>query len=150
MGKLYIAYGSNLNLAQMSARCPSATVYGVGRLNNWELLYRGRKGDAHATIATRKGAFVPVLVWEIQPLDERNLDLYEGFPYYYFKENIIVNINGKVRRAMVYIMNKSQSPATPSQRYVQTIWQGYEDNNLDLSVLQKSLEKNSIECRCNM
>lgn len=41
MGKLYIAYGSNLNLAQMAARCPSASIYAAGLLNNWELIYRG-------------------------------------------------------------------------------------------------------------
>ena len=41
MGKLYVAYGSNLNLSQMAYRCPSARIYGAGQLNNWELVYRG-------------------------------------------------------------------------------------------------------------
>ena len=53
MGKLYIAYGSNLNIAQMAARCPSATVYSIRQLNNWILLYKGRNGNAHATIARK-------------------------------------------------------------------------------------------------
>ena len=55
MGKLYIAYGSNLNLAQMAARCPSASVYAKGVLNNWELVYRGRKANSHATIIKKAG-----------------------------------------------------------------------------------------------
>ena len=78
MGKLYIAYGSNLNLHQMAFRCPSASIYAKGILMNWELLFRGTKGNAHATIKRKKGASVPVLVWEIQPEDEDRLDLYEG------------------------------------------------------------------------
>ena len=66
MKKLYIAYGSNLNLAQMAARCPSARVYAKGVLNNWELVYRGHKANAHATIIRKRGSTVPVLVWEIR------------------------------------------------------------------------------------
>jgi hypothetical protein len=41
MKKLYVAYGSNLNIAQMALRCPTAHIYGTGLLNNWELIYRG-------------------------------------------------------------------------------------------------------------
>ena len=84
MGKLYIAYGSNLNLAQMAARCPSASVYAKGVLNNWELVYRGSKTNSHATIIRQHGFTVPVLVWDIQPYDESRLDIYEGYPHYYF------------------------------------------------------------------
>lgn len=51
MGKLYVAYGSNLNLKQMAYRCPSASIYSTGQLTNWELLYRGSATNSHATIA---------------------------------------------------------------------------------------------------
>ena len=54
MKKLYVAYGSNLNLAQMAARCPSASVYAKGVLNNWALVYRGRKANSHATIIKKQ------------------------------------------------------------------------------------------------
>ena len=146
MGKLYIAYGSNLNLSQMAIRCPSATVYGKGILNNWELVYRGHKANAHATIIKKQGSKVPVLVWEIQPEDECNLDIYEGYPHYYFKKNIMVTIDGKKKKTMVYIMDKKQLPGQPSAQYVKTILQGYLENNMDINALKKSLEINSIEC----
>lgn len=35
--KLYIAYGSNLNLPQMAVRCPTATVKGSGEIKGYEL-----------------------------------------------------------------------------------------------------------------
>lgn len=146
MGKLYIAYGSNLNLSQMAARCPSARVYAKGVLNNWELAYRGTKTNSHATIVRKQGSTVPVLVWEIQPLDEYRLDIYEGYPQYYFKQNVMVDIDGKRKKAMVYIMDTHKRPGTPSSNYIQTILQGYIDNGLDLSIFEKSLEINSIEC----
>ena len=146
MSKLYVAYGSNLNLAQMAARCPSASIYAKGVLNNWELVYRGGKTNSHATIIKKAGASVPVLVWEIQPRDEYRLDIYEGYPHYYFKENVMVEIDGHKKKAMVYIMNERQLPGRPSSTYIDTIRQGYVDNDMDLTVFEKSLERNSIEC----
>lgn len=146
MGKFYIAYGSNLNLAQMATRCPSARVYAKGVLNNWELVYRGAEGNSHATIERKSGSTVPVLVWEIQPIDEYRLDIYEGYPCYYFKKNIMVDIGGRKKKAMVYIMDERQLPGKPSASYVETICQGYIDNNMDISIFEKSLEVNSTEC----
>lgn len=146
MGKLYIAYGSNLNLAQMAARCPSARIYAKGVLNNWELVYRGTERNSHATIIRKPGSTVPVLVWEIQPKDEYFLDIYEGYPRYYFKKNIMVDIGCKKKKAMVYIMDERQLPGRPSASYIETIRQGYTDNDMDISIFEKSLELNSIEC----
>ena len=146
MEKLYIAYGSNLNLAQMAARCPSAKIYAKCVLDNWELVYRGSKTNSHATIIKKSGSIVPVLVWKIQPYDECRLDIYEGYPRYYAKESITIEINGHEKKAMVYIMNKQHLPGRPSATYIDTIRQGYIDNNMDMTIFEKSLERNSIEC----
>lgn len=147
MNKLYIAYGSNLNLSQMAARCPSATIYSTGLLNNWELIFRGSPTNSHATIRKCMGKTVPVLVWNIKPIDEKRLDIYEEYPVYYFKRDIMVNIDGKKKKAMVYVMNESQQPGRPSHQYVQTILQGYRDNNFNIETLTSALEINSIECK---
>lgn len=145
MGNLYIAYGSNLNLEQMAARCPSARIYATGVLNNWELVYRGTKTNSHATIKRKTGATVPVLVWEISDFDENRLDIYEGYPHYYYKKNIMVNIEGKNKKAMVYIMDERFLPGMPSKQYIHTIWQGYVDNSFNLEYLKKTLEQNFKE-----
>ncbi len=146
MGKLYVAYGSNLNLAQMAVRCPSAKVWAKGVLNNWELVYRGRKGNAHATIKRKVGSSVPVLIWDIQPIDERWLDLYEGYPSYYYKRDVMVDVGGRRKKAMAYVMDELQPPGRPSETYIGAIRQGYMDNAMDLSVLWRSLEENAMEC----
>ena len=36
--RLYIAYGSNLNLPQMAFRCPTAKVVGTSEVKGYELL----------------------------------------------------------------------------------------------------------------
>jgi hypothetical protein len=40
--KLYIAYGSNINLEQMAHRCPSSKVVGTAIRNHAALQFQGR------------------------------------------------------------------------------------------------------------
>ncbi len=58
--KLYIAYGSNLNLSQMKHRCPTARVIGTSELKDYELVFRGSGHNAVATVEPCKGSTVPV------------------------------------------------------------------------------------------
>ena len=92
--RLYIAYGSNLNLAQMKRRCPTAKAVGITELRNWRLWFRGQNRNAVATIERERGFKVPVLVWWLQPDDEATLDHYEGFPFLYRKETLRVTVSG--------------------------------------------------------
>ena len=78
--KLYIAYGSNLNLPQMAGRCPTAKVVGASEIKDYALVFRGGRHGAVATIEPCEGSSVPVLLWKITPKDEAALDIYEGFP----------------------------------------------------------------------
>lgn len=146
MKKLYVAYGSNLNIRQMALRCPTARIYSAGILNNWELIYRGSKTGSYATIRRKKGSAVPVVVWSIGEQDEKNLDRYEGYPTFYFKQNVMVDLPFGKKKAMVYIMNTMAKPGRPSNIYKRTIRDGYLANNLDLEYLEESLRKNENEC----
>lgn len=104
--KLYIAYGSNLNLKQMKYRCPTAKLVGKGVVENYELQFKGMPHCSYATIAPCSGKSVPVALWELQPRDEKLLDRYEGYPSHYFKQDLPVKLNnGSEQTAMVYIMN---------------------------------------------
>lgn len=133
---LYIAYGSNLNLKQMARRCPSARLVGTAALYNWRLRFRGGHCNAVATIEPQKSYKVPVLVWRLQPTDERSLDSYEGWPYLYRKEQLRITVNGKRVSAMVYIMNDVvRSYNTPSNVYFDSIYMGYKDAGFDTDIL---------------
>lgn len=145
MEKLYVAYGSNLNLAQMAIRCPTATIYAHGILKNWELIYRGAPTNSYATIRKKDGSHIPVLIWRIQDSDEKELDIYEGFPVTYTKEIIEVDSNGTKIEGMIYMMNQNQKPGKPSSSYIETIRQGYIDNSFDLEYLEQSLAFNLSE-----
>ncbi len=137
--RLYIAYGSNLSTLQMRRRCPTAKVVGKSLLRNWRLRFRGGNGQAVATIERCKGYNVPVLIWKIQPIDEKALDCYEGFPYHYRKENLRITLNGKRVGAMVYIINEGGRPYNaPSTGYYEIIRRSYEELDFDLDILNEA------------
>ncbi len=133
--RLYLAYGSNINLEQMAYRCPTAKVIGATMLPNQELNFR-----RVATIDPKEGSEVPVLVWEIGQQDEINLDYYEGFPRMYRKEIFELEVNGKMRECMAYVMNHG-AISPPSSQYYNGIKLGYEANGMDTSYLRAALER---------
>jgi len=123
---LYIAYGSNLNLGQMKHRCPTAEVVGAAELEGYDLLFRGSRHSAVATVEPLEGGKVPVLLWKLKPQDERALDVYEGWPSFYRKEIHEIELGGKTVPAMVYVMNDGHDYGEPSDYYYNTIREGYE------------------------
>lgn len=137
--RLYVAYGSNLNFEQMKYRCPTAKLYGIGTVYGYELQFKGHSEGAFATIAPKEDASVPVAVWEIKPQDERSLDRYEGYPSHYFKQNIPVWLDGKQVTGMVYIMNLKMNFGLPFPYYYKTVYKGYEDCRMDISVLDAAV-----------
>ena len=106
--KIYIAYGSNMSEVQMAQRCPDATLAETGRVNGYELLFKGSLTGCYATIEKKADAFVPVVLWRISAADERRLDAYEGFPRFYYKKTIPVETDGGTIQGLVYIMHEDR------------------------------------------
>mgnify|MGYP001099081604 FL=1 len=137
--RLYIAYGSNINLEQMAHRCPNSKIVSKEMLKGYELEFRGV-----ATIVPNDKSEVPILIWEIDGRDEHSLDRYEGFPNLYRKELFEIEVDGEKKECMAYLMNKGQiSP--PTSCYYNVINQGYEANGMDTSYLRAALERSVCE-----
>jgi hypothetical protein len=146
MTKLYAAYGSNLNVAQMAVRCPGARIVDTGFIKNYRLVYRGSKTGAYATIIPAAGHIVPVAVWEIDDDNEKNLDRYEGFPTFYYKKTLpVITDMGRRLSSMVYVMFDQAKPGMPCDYYVATCLKGYEDCGLDETKLYESIVYNALE-----
>lgn len=137
----YIAYGSNLNLPQMAFRCPTAKVVGASELKDYELLFRGGRKGSVATVEPLKGSSVPVLLWKLKERDLQSLDRYEGFPSFYRKEILEVELRGKTVSAMVYIMNDGHPFGSPSDYYLNTILEGYQSAGFHTEFLEQAVEK---------
>ena len=129
--RYYIAYGSNLNIPQMRMRCPGARIIGTSVIEDYQLLFKGSKTGSYLNIEPMEGAEVPVVIWEVTETDEKALDRYEGYPNFYYKKEMTLDIKGirtgKVRRrdAFVYIMHEERELGIPSWYYVNTCLDGY-------------------------
>lgn len=124
--KYYFAYGSNLNKEQMKMRCPSATVRGSSVIEDYMLVFR----RGVLTIEPSKGDCVPVGIWKITDDDERRLDVYEGYPKWYHKEEFKILIIGQPHElvsGMAYVMNEGHPIRMASRAYLRTVRDGYRD-----------------------
>lgn len=124
---LYFAYGSNLWRDQMRARCPDATLVGMGCLLGfrWIITQRG-----YASIVASPGDVVYGCVYDISLTDEESLDRYEGVAEgRYYKEKVLVDVAGSQECCMTYIDNTVMH-GLPADEYVTRINAGLHDTEL--------------------
>ena len=121
-----------MNLDQMEYRCPSAQVVGNVRLEDYRLTFCSHNPDRGvATILPETGSHVDGVLWKITQDCEISLDHYEGYPYLYGKEAILVKAgDGRTYESMAYVMNAPHKdcPARPSDFYLRGILEGYADH----------------------
>ena len=81
---LYFAYGSNLSLEQMAARCPESRYIGLARLHDfrWHINQHG-----YANVVPKRGSVVEGLCYLLSRRDEARLDKNEGVPIAYVKQH---------------------------------------------------------------
>ena len=145
--KYYLAYGSNLNITQMKCRCPDARPVGTAIIQDYTLLFKGSKTGAYLTIEPQKGSYVPVGVWEVTAEDEAKLDIYEGFPKFYYKKSVRLPVeffDGKgtaEKTAFVYIMHEERPLGVPTGYYIQVCRQGYCDFRFDMRLIYEACQK---------
>ena len=146
--KLYIAYGSNMNVEQMKRRCPTAKVVTSMFLEGYRLRFMGGRYSAVATIEPSCEDLAPITVWEIHPEDEQNLDLYEGYPHLYRKETLKLKLGKKTFSAMVYILNGDKMLyGHPSEAYFDIIREGYITAGFDPKLLHQAVAENFTEVK---
>lgn len=153
--RYYIAYGSNLNIRQMRMRCPQSRVIGTAMIKDYELLFKGSQTGFYLTIEEKLGGRVPVAVWETTEEDEAALDRYEGFPTFYYKAEMELDIKGiktgkiRHRNCYVYIMHEERQVGMPSAFYLHTCLDGYSAFGFDEGFLWDAVENSRRVCHEN-
>jgi len=139
--KYYFAYGSNLHKAGMITRCPDSEPIIAGMLLGKELLFR-----RFATIQNNILDRVYGAIYEVSKEDEKQLDLYEGFPHLYRKETVkIKGMDGKSYLCFVYILNEETveyGPPTPN--YYNTLINGFTEWGLPDGFLAKAMRVTTV------
>lgn len=143
---LMFSYGMNTNQTLMKLRCKEATVLGAGTLAGHKLHFR-----YHCDIVRTDDLRNQVhgLVWQIHKDDLEIIDAIEGYPEYYTRERVYVNVpreNGirSMFGCWAYHMNNQIGVEPPDEQYLKLVMEGYEQNNLPTKQLIDALE------RCNM
>ena len=132
---LYAAYGSNLNKTQMGIRCPHAVPVGASALDGWRLIFR----RGYLTIEPCGSGEVPLGIWRISGRDERSLDRYEGYPGFYRKSIVTVDVCGKPAECLVYIMRNGFPAKLPDGYYMEICEHGYSDFRLPVLKLHEAV-----------
>ena len=144
--RYYLAYGSNLNMAQMRYRCPGAVPLGTAEIKDYRLLFKGSRSGSYLTIEKAEAYTVPVGVWAVTQADEARLDRYEGYPAFYYKTELDITYKGLVSKkarkvkAFVYIMHEDRPLGLPSYSYVETCAEGYHTFGFDTEFLAEAIE----------
>jgi len=131
--RLYFAYGSNLDLDGMRRRCPDSEPVARGTIDGWALTFRGV-----ADIEPAKGVRTHGALWRISRRDLERLDVYEGYPRLYRRENLTVRTEEDQLAVFAYVMNDDYI-GLPSPAYYATIQRGYEHWGLPLLDLDMAL-----------
>ena len=87
--------------------------------------------NIHADIRKSKGSSVPVGLWAINKKDSESLDYYEGYPNYYDKKTLKVQVGGTEIEALVYYMTDRETEHEPYSSYLNRIKQGYKDFGIE-------------------
>ena len=131
----YFAYGMNTNLTQMAARCPGAVCLGPAWIDNYALVFRH-----FADIEPEVDSYCDGVLWEITDDNLMALDQLEGYPYHYTRFSVVVNTDRGSDIALVYQMVDQSFEQPPSNHYFNTVYEGYEQNNVDTHQLIEILE----------
>ena len=134
--KLYLAYGSNANLANMSSRCPRAIAIGRVSLPGYELVFKGV-----ANIRPKRNANVYCVLWSITFECEGLLDWYEEYPRLYLKKYIKNRKYGIPM--MTYILKHSMLNQYPADSYVKCIEAGYKTFDIPQKQLVSALDRST-------
>lgn len=125
---LYFAFGSNLSIEQMAARCPSAVAVAPSLVEGYRIGFTGDSsswGGGVATVVGDPDAFVPGLLWSLTDWDLRRLDRYEGHPWHYQRERVVAVVPRTGAHVLAWTYVLDGAPSRPSDRYLRVIAEGY-------------------------
>lgn len=108
---LYFAYGSNMDVAAMAARCPGAAFVGTARVDGHA--FRVNRNH-HATILPAAGKVVHGVLWTITDADQALLDEYEGVAISLYRRHEVQaqHPDGRVEAAMTYMARNTEPTLT--------------------------------------
>jgi hypothetical protein len=115
---LHFAYGSNMSVRDMRARCPDAAALGVATLTGWRFVINP---DGYGSIAPRAGGIVYGVLWRLGPRELAAINAYENVAGgLYARRMLPVLRDGRRAAALVYIARRD-GEGTPRPGYIELV-----------------------------
>ena len=139
--RLYFAYGSNLDVDQMTLRCAAPRVVGRATLPGYRLAFAGMnilwEEMGVATVLPAPGGHVDGVLYALTEADLRRLDEWEGYPIAYDRQLVEVrDEEGRARQAFIYARLSGVLRANPpGARYLRILRREYQRLGFDLTPL---------------
>lgn len=125
---LYFAYGSNLLVERLAARCPSARISSLASALSWSIGFSkpSADGSGKATIFKREGSTLPGILFDIEDSDLPALDAAEerGVGYDAIEDFAVVDAAGATRRALTYVAIAPDPALKPYDWYLALVLAG--------------------------
>lgn len=135
------AYGTNISQEQMLSHCPNAVLLGYGTLLNYELKFQGFRKHAIANLVKKRGAELPIAVYELEPEGRFTIDNYEKFPYNYAKKKAVAILNGQKIKGYIYVLKKKLEGGIPSDAYLNALRAAYWEADMDPVYIDNALKE---------
>ena len=140
---LYFAYGSNLDVAQMEARCDAPTLVGIAFLAHHRFVFAGtspnRENMGVGSMRVAHNHQLAGVIWSITDADLKALDGREGFPSRYQRELMpVTDLQGQQHQAHVYFKKDDVPLNPPCQSYLLQVLQAYEYHGLDSEIVHRA------------
>jgi hypothetical protein len=132
---LYFAFASNMDVAQMAARCAGAGSRGVAELRDHRFGV-GRRG--YATVIREPGATVYGILWELRPEHEAALDVYEGVRHGLYRKVWLPvrSADGTDLKAIVYVAG-DPARGNPVAGYLEKVVAAAEAHSLPAAYVEE-------------
>jgi AIG2-like family len=123
---MYAAYGSNLDPARMSERCPHSPLQGTGWLLGWRLTFGGEDhgwDGALATVVEDPSGQVFVALYDVTPEDSDALDAWEGVEIGLYRTiRVRVQTLSGEQTARIYVLDAYEG-GLPSASYLGVLYE---------------------------
>lgn len=141
----YFAYGSNMSLARLRERVPSALPLGCGLLKNHDLRFHKSSTDGSAKCdafsTDDEQDIIYGALFNISPAEKPSLDRAEGLGYGYAEKEVTIMLaNSEVVSAITYIAITIDKSLQPYSWYVQHVLIGAQETSLPKKYIQVKIQ----------